>query len=193
MKKGVAIVAISGVVIALMTVSAQAKTYEKWEDVLRAHVPVNVYVEKVANMSGNDKISEEKSTGVVKEMFSDRITPKFNVVDSRDKADIVFKGAVTEYVWMKKAPITDIYGAGALAMDLATRGKKNYSRKTIKYSIYASEDNKELLEGTALVTLKQAGMPEDESYEMMYERGGNMLAKNIFRKGSRGGRNSLRP
>ena len=168
----------------------QAETYKKWKDVRDSWKTVKVYVEKIANATSNPKISEERSTDVVKKMFKGRITPKFEVVGSKGEADIVFEGAVKEYIWMEKAPITDVYGAGALAVDLATRGGKNYARKIIEYSICDAGTDKELIEGETLVTLKRPGMPEEQSYEMMYARAGKMLAKDIFRKGKR---NSLRP
>ena len=178
-------------VIAMMCPSmAQAKTFRKWRDVLLSRGTVNVYVETVANDTGDAKVSEEKETDIVKKMFQGRITPKFKVVSSKADADIVFQGDVKEYVWMEKAPITAIYGAGALVVDLATRGNKNYARKLIKYRICTPEKDKEILKGVTLVTLKQAGMPEEESYAMMRLRGGKMLSKDIFRKGKR---KTLRP
>lgn len=178
------------IIATALACESQAKEYKKWEDVLSSSGAINVYVEKMVNSTSNEKISEDRSTDVVKKVFSGRINPKFNVVDSKEKADIYFQGEVAEYVWMEKAPITDIYGAGALAMDLATRSGKNYARKIIKYKIYSVPTGQLLLEKETLVTLKKKGMPEEKSYDMMYERGGKMLTRDIFRKGEK---DTLRP
>lgn len=167
---------------ALITTEAKAEDYDTWEDVVSSNKAVNIYVKKVVNSSENKKVSEERSTETVKKVFSTRISPKFNIVSSEKEADIIFDGEVTDYVWMEKAPITDIYGAGALAVDIATRGGKNYARKIIQYRIYDVKSGKQLLEGETLVTLKRKGMPEEKSYEMMYSRGQKMLSKDLFKK-----------
>ncbi|MFA6636538.1 MAG: hypothetical protein WCV56_05505 [Candidatus Omnitrophota bacterium] len=184
------IAASAAVAVLLVSSSVMAGEYKKWEDVTSSRKPVKIYVEKVTNATDNPKISEERSTEVVKKMFENRISTKFDVVESKDAADIVFKAEISEYVWMEKAPITNIHSAGAIVMDLATRGSKNYARKFINYQISDAGTDNELLEGETMVTLKQAGMPEEKSYEMMYERGGKMLARDIFRKRKR---SSLRP
>ncbi len=169
---------------------SEAREYKKWEDVLSSRDIVKVHVERMVNATGNPKISEERSTDVVKSVFASRISPKFEVVELKENADIVFKGEVKEYVWMEKAPVTDIYGAGALAMDLATRSGKNYARKIIDYQICDAASGQVLLDKETLVTLKRKGMPEEKSYDMMYERGKKMLNRDIFRKGKR---SNLRP
>jgi hypothetical protein len=189
--KKIRILALSLVVMGMVVPSiGGAADYSKWEDVLSSNDIVKVYVERMKNNTGNPEISEERSTEVVKNMFEKRISTKFNVVNSEKDADIIFRGEVEEYVWMEKAPVTDIYGAGALAMDLATRGGKNYARKIIKYTISSPSSEKVLRDGVTLVTIKRPGMPEEKSYDMMYERGGKMLARDVFRKGKR---DSLRP
>jgi hypothetical protein len=178
------------VMVILMSSSVMAEEYKKWEDVTSSRKPVRIYVEKVTNATENPKVSEERVTDIVKKVFENRISTKFEVVSSKDEAEILFEGEITEYIWMEKAPVTNIHSAGSLVMDLATRGSKNYARKFINYRISDAGTGNELLEGETMVTLKQAGMPEEKSYEMMYERGGKMLSRDIFRKGKR---SSLRP
>lgn len=172
----------AAVVFFTIATNAAARGYHTWQDVMDSRETVKIYVMDLANVSEDPDVSVVKATGAVKEMFGNRISPRFDVVGSPEKADIIFKGEVGEYIWMEKAPVTSVHSAGALLIDLATRDGKNYARKVIRYRIFDPHTDRTLLEETTQATIKRAGVPLEKSYELMYERAARMLAMDIFRR-----------
>ncbi|MGB3241850.1 MAG: hypothetical protein WBB66_03270 [Candidatus Omnitrophota bacterium] len=154
----------------------------KWEKVLSSRKPVNIYVENIANKSKDHHVSADKVTDIVKNIFAKRRQPRFNVVDKKSAADIVFKGKIIEFIWMKKAPITDIYGAGALATDIATSHLRKYARMRVEYEISDAKTGKVLIDQVTQVTLKKFKLPKDESYGMIYKRAPKILTMDIFKR-----------
>ena len=159
-----------------------SRSFKKWTEVLASTEPVNIYVEKIVNETNDKKVNADTVTKIAKDIFAQRRSPDFDVVDDKSQADIVFSGAVIEYVWMKEAPITDVYGAAPLILDLATRSKKNYARMQVEYKIDDAASGDLLLDGVTQVTLKKSGIPEDESYDMIYERLSKVHSMNIFKR-----------
>ncbi len=155
---------------------------ERWEEVLKSTEPVNIYVAKIANDSKNTVVSADTVTKIVKDMFATRRSTRFNVADDRAKADIVFSGKIIEYIWMEKAPITNIYSPGALALDVATKNMKNYARMQLKYEITDAKTDEVLLDEVTQVTIKKSKVPEDKSYEMIYKRTPKILSMDVFKR-----------
>jgi len=176
------LIMVFGLCMALAGVSSFADEIREWGDVVESTSPVNIYIEDIPNKTGDDVIDAGKVTGVVKEMFAERKNPEFNVVDSKDEADVVFKGKISDYVWSEKAPLTNIYSPGAIVLDEVTRGGKNWARMELDYKIYAAKNGKLLLDYETQVTLKQPGMPKDESYGMIYDRLPKVLAMDVFKR-----------
>lgn len=184
---------IMAVIILAMICPQQAfsGTIKTWEEVLKNNKPVNIYVENVVNESGNKDADVALATQVVKGVFEKRITPKFKVVTDKSKADIIFSGVLTESLWMEKAPITDVYGGAALAIDLATRGKKSYARIQMRYKISAAKTGTALIDQVTQVTIKEANIPEDKSYDMVCKRASKVLAMDIFKRYKRKARGNM--
>jgi len=153
-----------------------------WEEVLDSNKPVNIYVGTIANDSKNTTVSADTVTKIVKDMFANRRSTRFNVVDDKSKADVVFSGEIIEYIWMEKAPITNIYSPGALALDVATKNMKNYARMQLKYEITDAKTDEVLLDEVTQVTIKKSKVPEDKSYEMIYKRTPKILSMDVFKR-----------
>lgn len=176
------IAAVLTAVLMLFPAQGFTRAISGWDGVMDGMKVLNIYIEKVSNESGDKAVDVDKVTGIVREVFSTRGTPCFTIVDDITKADIVFKGSVSEFLWMEKAPITNVYGAGALAMDVATHDNKNYARMQLSYRIYEPSSGDTLLDQVTQVTLKQPGIPKDESYKMIYERTPKILVLDIFKR-----------
>ncbi len=95
----------------IFPVEGFSETFRDWQQVLKAPSTVNIYVENedIVNDSADTTVNADTVTGIVKGVFADRTSPKFNVVGSKSQADIVFSGKIVEYLWKKKAPVTGIY------------------------------------------------------------------------------------
>ncbi len=162
---------------------AKRKVARSWSRVLKSNKTWNIYVDEMTNTSKNKDVSVEKVTELAKALFAARRQPKFNVVDDMADADLVFDGNIIEYIYMKKAPITDITGAGGLAVDVATRGMKKYARMRVEYQIKnAGPNGKVLLDDVTQVTLKPFKMTEQESYGRIYERAPRIFAIDLFKR-----------
>jgi len=155
---------------------------ESWTDVVESSSPVKIYVSDMINKSKDKNVDAGKVTQIVKQMFSDRISPKFEIVNDPKEADIIFKGVISDYVWSKKAPITDIYSPGAIALDQLTRDKKNWARMEVDYKVTAAGGDNMLLDYETQVTLKKPGIPKDKSYGIIYERFPKILSMDIFKR-----------
>ena len=177
--KAIRVLAAVVIAVSAVPVLAFGASYGTWEDVLSSREPVKIYIEEVVNNSDDVNIDPSRSTEVVKKVFKSRRQPRFDIVGSKEKADIIFEGKISDYVWMEEAPVTNVWSAGALVMDLATRRSKNYARKLISYKIY-SADGTTLFEKVTQATLKQSGMPEEKSYDMMAARAQRMLGMDLF-------------
>ncbi len=182
MKKAKNIMAAVLILSMAFPLQAFSQKIRKWEDVLASRKPVNIYVEDIKNKSKDSVVSSAKVTQIVKNLFAKRRSPRFNVVAKKSEADIVFKGKISEYTWLKKAPITDIYSPGALLVDEATRGYKNWARMELQYKIKKIGLGKILLEHETQITLKQPRMPRNKSYGMIYKRAPRILALDIFKR-----------
>ncbi len=157
-------------------------TFRRWEQVLSSSDTINIYVKNIVNASADSTVNADTITGIVKSVFAKRTSPKFNVVGSKSQANIVFSGKIVEYLWKKKAPITAIYSPAALAIDLATRGKKNYAIMQIHYKITVAATGKTLLNQITKVTLKKRNMPQEKTYEMIYNRAPRILDLDLFKR-----------
>jgi hypothetical protein len=154
----------------------------KWKRILSSRKPVNIYVANITNESKDQQVDADRVTDIVKNIFAKRRQPRFNIVDKKSAADIVFKGEIIEFIWMKKAPITNVYGAGALAMDIATRDLKKYARMRVEYEISDAKTGEVLADQVTQVTLKKFKLPKDECYEMIYKRSRKILTMDIFKR-----------
>ncbi len=166
----------------IFPVQGFSETFRRWEQVLSSSDTINIYVENVVNDSGDTTVNANTITGIVKSVFAEETSPKFNVVGSKSQADIVFSGKIVEYLWKKKAPITAIYSPVALAIDMATRGKKNYAIMQIQYKITAAATGRTLLNQITKVTRKERNMPKEKTYEMMYNRAPMILDLDLFKR-----------
>lgn len=176
------IVALTTALVMLVPSQAFSATMKKWDRIMGGYGSRNIFVENIVNETDDSAVEPAKITEKIKKVFAERGTPSFNVVKDRSQADMVFRGTVTEYVWMEKAPITEVYGAGALAIDLATKDSKNYARIKIDYKIFDAKTDETVLERTTQVTIKQADVPKDKSYGMINERLPKILSLDIFKR-----------
>lgn len=175
-------VSLTIVLAMIFTLSAFAETMKRWDKVVNDDGPRNIFIENVVNESGDSMVDPSMITAKIAGVFSGRGNPNFNVVKDRGEADMVFKGVITEYAWMEKAPITEIYGAGALAMDMATRDSKNYARMEVEYKIFDAKTHETIMAYVTQVTIKQPGVPQNESYAMIYERFPKIFSLDIFKR-----------
>jgi hypothetical protein len=182
MKKAKNIMAAILILSMAFPLQAFSQRIRKWEDVLASRKPVNVYVENIENKSKDPNVSSAEVTQVVKKVFAKRRSPRFNVVEKKSEADIVFKGKISEYTWLEKAPITDIYSPGTLLIDEVTRGRKNWARMELQYKIKTAGAGKILLEKETQITIKQPNVPRDKSYGMICKRALKILALDIFKR-----------
>jgi hypothetical protein len=168
----------------VMLVSAQAfsMAMKGWDRVINDDGPRNIFIENVVNESGDNMVDPAKITEKIKGVFAGRGTPSFNVVNDRSRAEMVFKGTVTEYIWMEKAPITEIYGAGALVMDVATKDSKNFVRMQIDYKVFDAKTDETMMTYVTQVTIKQPDVPKNESYGMIYDKLPKIFSLDIFKR-----------
>ena len=174
-------VIVLGVIISIGVLSWSMEI-KKWEGVLNSRKPVKIYVEEIVNKTDDPNVSADLATKVIKDVFSTRISPEFKVVEDKSKAQIIFKGAMTEYTWQKVAPITNVYSPGALAFDALTRYKKNWARLQINYSIVDAKNGRVLLKDETQVTIKQANVPKNKSYSMIFGRLPKIFSMDIFKR-----------
>ena len=59
---------------------------------------------------------------------------------------------------------------------------KNWARMELDYKIYLASTGDLLLDYETQVTLKDFNIPEDKSYEMIYERTPRILTMDLFRR-----------
>ncbi len=166
----------------LPDLNAFAGTIKCWHDVVKSRDTINIFVEDIANGSEDKIVDPQKVTLIVKDLFAKRTHPKFILVNSKDEADIVFSGVISEYIWLEEAPLTNVFSAGGIVMDEVTRRDKNWARIELDYRIIAVKTGRELVDYETQVTLKQKNIPKDKSYDMIYERLPKVLARDVFRR-----------
>jgi len=166
----------------IMPVSAFAAPTDEWDDMLDSNKTINIYVEDIANDSGDANVSAGEVTQVVKDLFANRISPKFNVVGDKSSADVVFSGKITEYEWKKKAPLTYFFGAGAIVYDVATSSRKNFAMMRIRYKITDAKTKKTLVSQQTQVSIKRSKVPQEKSYDMIYAKAPKILTLDIFKR-----------
>jgi len=155
---------------------------KSWDDVADNNGVVSIYIEDIPNKSDDKVVDADKVTEIVKQMFTERREPKFNVVSNTRAASIIFKGKISDYVWSETAPLTNIAGAGAIVADELTRRDKQWAKMELNYKIYDAKTDKLLLDYNTQVTIKKKGMPEDESYGLVYQRLPKILAMDLFKR-----------
>jgi hypothetical protein len=161
---------------------AEAPVLQSWEQLLKSDRTWNIYLEPVVNDSKDKNVSTEKVGDIFKNIFIRRIQPDFNVVDKKDDADLIFSATITEYIWMEKAPVTDVYGPGALALDFFTKDLKEYARMILEYKLEQVSDGRLLLDNVSQITEKKWKMPEEKSYEYIYEDSPRILKIDLFKR-----------
>ncbi len=70
----------------------------------------------------------------------------------------------------------------ALAIDLATRGKKNYAIMQIHYKITVAATGETLLNQITKVTFKKHHLPQEKNYVDIYEKMPLILDIDLFQR-----------
>ncbi len=63
----------------IFPVEGFSETFRDWQQVLKAPSTVNIYVGDIVNDSADTTVNADTVTGIVKGVFADRTSPKFNV------------------------------------------------------------------------------------------------------------------
>ncbi len=182
MMMGRRIVAAAAVLAMMFSAQAFPKALSGWDGVMSGRKVPKIYIEKITNETGDNNVDAAGITDIVKDLFATRGTPPFNVVKDKSGADLIFEGAIVESLWMEKAPITDVYGVGALAVDIATKDGKNYARMQISYTVTDARSGETLLDQVTQVTIKQPDVPKDKSYGMVFRKVKKILVLDIFKR-----------
>ena len=72
---------------------------ESFQSFLQEYPAPKVFVE-LKNSSGDDKVDLKLLKKMIEDALAARKSNKFVIVGSAGDADLIFKGDVTEYVWM---------------------------------------------------------------------------------------------
>ena len=161
---------------------AEAPVVQSWEQLIKSDGTWNIYIEPVVNASKNEKVSTERVADIFRKIFSRRIQPDFEVVENKSEADLIFSARITEYIWMDKAPVTDVYGPGAIVLDFFTKDLKEYARMILEYKLEQVADGRVLLDNVSQITEKKWKMPEEESYELIYKDSSRILKIDMFKR-----------
>ena len=176
------IVAFAAVLVMMMSTQAFSIPLRGWEKVMSGEKVYKIYIENIANETGDSKVDAAGITDIVRDMFATRGTPTFKVVKNECEADLVFRGEIFEYLWMEKAPITDVYGVGALAVDVATKDGKNYARMQVRYTVTDEKSGDVVIDQVTQFTIKQPDVPKDKSYGMILGKIRKILALDVFKR-----------
>lgn len=150
-----------------------------FQSFLKDHSSVKVYVD-IKNISGDDKVDINLLKKLLEEAFAARKSHKFVVVQTAAEADLILKGDVTEYVWMKDDPIDQVYGIEAAAIDAAM--VENYARIQVQAALVAAKHNRILWSDRVKATMTKGVMPKESSYEIVYPRFIKSIMIEIFKK-----------
>jgi monomeric isocitrate dehydrogenase len=121
---------------------------------------------------------------MIEDAFAARTRYKFTVVQTPQEANIIFRGDIVEYIWMKEDPIDEVYGIGAAAMDAAFI--ENYARIQIQSEIIDVKKNSVLWSDKVKATMTKKDMPIEESYALIYPKIIKSEVIEIFRKANQG-------
>jgi len=149
------------------------------KDYLSNHHDVKVCVE-LKNSSGDGNIDVSMLKKIVEEAFRDRKSYSFTIVNTAGEADIVFKGDITEYVWLENDPVDNIWSIGSAAIDAAT--KDNYARMQVASELVTTNNNRVLWSDKVQADVTVHVMPRESSYELIYKRFAKSVMIKIFRK-----------
>jgi len=149
------------------------------QEYLKEHSSMKVCVELI-NSSGDAKVDVPLLKKMIEEAFATRKAYSFTVVQTALEADIVFKGDIKEYIWMKDDPVDEVYGIGAAAMDAAII--ENYARIQIQSEIIDVKKNSVLWTDKVKATMTKKDMPIGESYTLIYPKLIKSEMIEIFRK-----------
>ncbi len=116
---------------------------------------------------------------ILENQLKTRMTINFNIVDSRDMADIIINCEVLEYFWTEDDPL-DTWGAAAMAIDVAK--KENYSRMEALFTVTNAKNGKIILEEKLRATITDDGMSEEDSISMINERIAKIFIRKCFGK-----------
>jgi hypothetical protein len=151
----------------------------EFKDYLEKHGDVKIYTE-LKNSSGNSKVDISLLKSLIDQSFESRTSYEFIIVGSADKADILLKGDITEYIWSEIDPVDQVWGIGSAAIDAATA--ENYARLQAKMEIVAVETGRVIWSDKVQATVTRHVMPEDLSYELVYDRFVKSLKTILFKK-----------
>jgi len=153
------------------------------QEYLKAHSSMKVCVELI-NSSTDDKVDVVLIKKMIEEAFATRKAYNFTVVQTAKEADILFKGDIKEYIWMKDDPVDEVYGIGSAAMDAAII--ENYARIQIQSEIIDLKKNSVLWSDKVKATMTKKDMPIGESYALVYPKLIKSEMIEIFRKSKQG-------
>lgn len=182
MRIGKKIVALAAAFVMIASAQAFSVPLRGWDKVMSGQKVYKIYIENIVNKTGDKNVDAADITGIVKDMFATRGTPTFKVVKEEKEADLVFRGEIFEYLWMEKAPITDVYGVGALAVDVATKDGKNYARMQMRYTVTNEKTGDVIIDQVTQFTIKQPDVPKDKSYGMIFDKVRKILALDVFKR-----------
>lgn len=160
-----------------------AETTADFQSFLKDHSSVKIYVD-IKNSSGDDKVDINLLKKLLEEAFAARKSHKFIVVQTTGDSDLILKGDVTEYVWMKDDPIDQVYGIESAVIDAAM--VENYARIQVQAALVAAKHNRILWSDRVKATMTKDVMPKESSYEIIYPRFIKSIMIEIFKKRTTG-------
>jgi len=135
---------------------------------------------ELTNSSGDDKVDINLLKEHLEEAFLARKAHRFTVVEFSDEADMILKGNVIEYIWLKNDPVDQVWGLGSAAMDAAM--SENYARIQVDTELISAKHDKLLWSDRIQATMTQPVMLRDASYDLIYHRFVKSLMIELFKR-----------
>jgi hypothetical protein len=136
---------------------------------------VKVYVEEIADLSGNASADTAALRKLLEDELAARMTITFEPVRERDQADISIGCDITEFLWREDDPIDNVAGTVGLLVDVVT--KAHYARMQAVFTVTDVKNGTPLWRGKMKATITDKNMGSAESVNMLNER----IVKIFFR------------
>ena len=144
---------------------------------------VHVYIEDIANSTGNDRIDVADLRKQFENIFKADTDYKFIIVNNPEDADAIMNVDIVKYYWTESDPldVPSIYG---LVADAAI--KEPYVRMDAVIRLRTPRSNMANWKERVIATITGQGLTEETSYEVANKRMAKMFIKELFDDDRRG-------
>lgn len=157
-----------------------ARAIRSIRDLFEQRKAARVFVSDIKNASATKGLDIAGLKESVQDTLAERKSHSFEIVSTREQADIVIDMEVLEYLWTDTDPIDTIVGIFGTAYDLATT--THYARMRTHVKISHSTSGRLIWDEKVTATLNHPDMSEEESFPLMNKEWSKTFVRNLLRR-----------